>query len=100
MPISGKPEIGGPPHPSRRPPSLRFGGLLRMRRIEHLPFTAPATFFHLHRLEADLEPVSGRLGETRERARRRLAEPAFQPRDRALRRVHALGEFGLAQTGA
>lgn len=50
-----------------------------------------------HRLETDLQPVPGRLGEAPERARRGQAAAAFQPRDRALRRLHALGEFGLAQ---
>ncbi len=53
-----------------------------------------------HRLEADLEPMSGRLGEARERAGRRLAAPTFEPRDRALRRLHALGKLGLTQARA
>src|SRR5664280_1598175 len=30
-----------PPHPSRRPPSLRFGGLLRMRRRGALAYGSP-----------------------------------------------------------
>src|SRR3972149_4933828 len=45
------------------------------------------------RLEADLQPMPGRLGEAGERAGRGLAASAFQPRDGALRRLHALGEL-------
>src|SRR5436305_5490297 len=54
----------------------------------------------LQRLEADLEAVAGRLGEAAERARRGQAAPAFQPRDRALRRLHAFGELGLTEPRA
>src|SRR3954454_5396333 len=44
----------------------------------------------LNGLKDDLEPMPGRLGEAPERTRRGQAAPAFQPRDGALRRLHAL----------
>src|SRR5690242_8800616 len=44
--------------------------------------------------------MPGRLGETLQRARRGLRSPAFQTRDGALRRLHALGELGLTETRA
>src|SRR5207253_6430277 len=50
--------------------------------------------------EADLEPMTGRLGEARERAGGRPAAPALEPGNRALGRLHAPRQLGLAQPGA
>src|SRR5882672_5464321 len=68
---------------------------------EGLPYglLRPATL-GLQRLETDLEPMPGRLGEAPERARGGQAAPAFEPRDRALRRLHAPGKLGLAEARA
>src|ERR1044071_32041 len=52
----------------------------------------------LHRLEADLQPVPRRLRESSKRARRWQTASAFEPRDRALCRLHAPGELGLTET--
>ena len=53
-----------------------------------------------HRLEADLQAVAGRFREAAERARRGHTPPAFEPRHRALRRLHALGQLRLVQARA
>src|ERR1051325_4222060 len=65
---------------------------MRVTALSRLPF--------FHRLKADLLPVPGRLREATECARRGQAAAAFQPRDRALRRLHSPGQFGLTQTCA
>src|SRR5262252_4277209 len=51
-------------------------------------------------LKTDLESMPGHLGEAGERACGGLATAAFEPRDRALRCLHAPRDFGLAQPRA
>ena len=60
----------------------------------------PLLFDSLHRLKTDLQLVPRRLRKPQQGSRRRLTSSAFQPRDRALRRVHPAREFGLAKAGA
>ena len=51
------------------------------------------------RLERNPQPHARRRSEPFERARRRLHPSAFETRDYRLRRVHALGQLLLGETG-